>query len=51
MPSYLHYRDRGHMYTPVPAFLPFFRSVDDCVKKVANERGFQENGDQLVKVK
>ena len=50
MPSYLQYRDRGFMYTPNPDFIPFFRAVDECIKEVANERGFKDHGDQLIKV-
>ena len=51
MPSYLKYRDRGHMYTPHPDFISFFRDVDNYVKDVVTTEGFQEHGDNLVKVK
>lgn len=50
MPNYLQYRDKGHMYTPDATFIPFFRSVDECIKSVVNENGIQNHGDQLIKV-
>ena len=50
MPLYLKYRDRGHMFSPNPSFIPFFRSVDSCIKEVVNDQGFQKHGDELVKV-
>ena len=50
MPNYLQYRDKGHMYTPDATFIPFFRSVDECIKSVMNENGIQNHGDQLIKV-
>ena len=50
IPAYLQYRDKGFMYFPDIAFIPFFRAVDDCVKKVVNEKGLKENGDELIKV-
>ena len=51
MPSYLKYRDRGHMYMPHPDFISFFRDVDNYVKDVVTTEGFQEHGHNLVKVK
>ena len=50
LPQYLKYRDRGYMYTPDEAFIPFFRAIDQCIKEVVNEKGLQDHGDQLVKV-
>lgn len=50
MPSYLKYRDQGHMYTPHSGFVSFFREVDNYVKDVVTTEGFQEHGDNLVKV-
>ena len=50
LPQYLKYRDRGYMYTPDVAFIPFFRAIDQCIKEVVNEKGLQDHGDQLVKV-
>jgi hypothetical protein len=51
MPQYLKYRDMGNMYSPHEKFIPFFREVDECIKKVANEIGLQQHGDDLVEVK
>ena len=51
MPYYLKYRDQGHMYTPHPGFISFFREVDNYVKAVVTTEGFQEHGDNLVKVR
>ena len=50
MLNYLQYRDKGHMYTPNATFIPFFHSVDECIKSVMNENGIQNHGDQLIKV-
>ena len=50
MPSYLKYRDRGFMYTPLPIFVPFIRNVDTCVQEVVNQAGFQTHGDEIIKV-
>ena len=50
MPNYLKYRDKGHMYSPDPVFIPFFRSVDECIKSVVNEKGIEDHGNQLIKV-
>lgn len=51
MPHYLQYRDKGHMYTPDATFIQFFRAIDENIKSVMNEKGLQEHGDQLIKVK
>ena len=48
MPDYLQYRDKGHMYSPDPSFIPFFRAADECVKSIVNEKGI---GDQLTCIK
>ena len=50
MPEYLKYRDRGYMYTPNSTFIPFLCEVDNCVKEVVNQKGFQEYNDDLIKV-
>lgn len=50
MPAYLKYRDKGYMYSPHVAFIPFFRAVDECIKEVVNEKGMEQHGDKLVKV-
>ena len=50
MPGYLKYRDKGHMYSPDPVFIPFFRSVDKCIKGVVNEKGIEDHGNELIKV-
>ena len=50
MPSYLKYRDRGFMYSPNPHIVPFIREVDKSIRVVLNEKGFQEHGNDLVKV-
>lgn len=50
LPQYLKYRDRGYMYTPHRIFIPFFRCVDNCVREIVNQSGFQEHGDDLIKV-
>ncbi|XP_019855757.1 PREDICTED: uncharacterized protein LOC109584445 [Amphimedon queenslandica] len=50
VPAYLQYRDRGNMYMPDMTFIPFFRAVDDCVKQVVNEKGFEEHGEEFIKV-
>ena len=50
MPDYLKYRDRGYMYSPNHTFVPFFRQVDNCVREVVNQTGFEEHKDELVKV-
>jgi len=34
LPDYLKYRDRGYMYFPEPAFLPFLREIDTTFKKL-----------------
>lgn len=51
MPQYLQYRDNGYMYTPHPTFIPFFRAVDECTKEIVNQKGLQEHGNELVKVR
>ena len=50
MPSYLKYRDRGHMYSPQSSFIPFLHTVDDCIREVVNQKGFEEHKDDLIKV-
>lgn len=50
MPDYLKYRDRGHMYTPTPSFVPFLREVDTCVKSATNSDSFKQHGDEIIKV-
>lgn len=50
MPEYRKYRDGGYMYSPHSTFIPFLRDVDDCIKKVVNQNGFQEHKDDLIKV-
>uniref|UniRef100_A0A1X7U8E3 Uncharacterized protein n=1 Tax=Amphimedon queenslandica TaxID=400682 RepID=A0A1X7U8E3_AMPQE len=50
MPGYLKYRDKGQMYSPDPVFIPFFRSVDKCIKGVVNEKGIEDHGNELIKV-
>ena len=51
IPDYLKYRDRGYMYFPDPAFLPFLRDIDASLKDVVSIDGFQQEGDNLVKVR
>lgn len=34
LPPALAYRDRGGMYFPDEAFIPFIRSLDDCVREI-----------------
>lgn len=50
LPSSLAYRDRGGMYFPDLALLPFIRSVDTCVREIANDVGFKRYGKNLVAV-
>ena len=50
MPLYLQYWDKGNMYVPQSDFIPFFRDVDEVVKKVASQKGLEEHGDEIVKV-
>jgi hypothetical protein len=50
MPLTLAYRDRGGMYFPDEAFLPFIKNLDDCVHENANEEGFTRYGKNLVKM-
>lgn len=50
LPASLAYRDRGGMYFPDNALLPFVWSVDNCVRENANKEGFQRYGKNLVKV-
>ena len=33
LPASLAYRDKGGMYFPEDVFLPFFKSVDECVRE------------------
>ena len=51
IPGYLKYRDRGYMYFPDPAFLPFLRNIDTTLKTVINIDGLQQEGDNLIKVR
>ena len=46
----LAYKDRGGMYFPDKAFLPFIKSLDDCVRENANEESFTRYGKNLVKI-
>ena len=50
MPAYLLFRDKGNMYCPHSDFIPFFRDVDNVVRQVVSQDGFDEHGDELVKV-
>ena len=50
LPSTLAYRDRGGMYFPDEVFLPFIRSLDECVRENANEESFTRYGKNLVKI-
>ena len=50
MPQYLQYRDRGCMYMPNRTFVPFFRCIDECVREVVNQSGFQDHGNELIQV-
>ena len=50
LPASLAYRDRGGMYFPDKALLPFVRSLDNCVRENANKEGFQRYDRNLVKV-
>ena len=50
MPSYLQYRDRGYMYTPMSCFIPFFREVDTCIKAVTSGNHLKQHGDEIIKV-
>jgi len=50
IPEYLKYLDRGFMYIPHASFIPFLRTVDDCVKGVVNSDALEENGSELIKV-
>ena len=50
IPPTLAYRDRGGMYFPDEAFLPFIKSLDDCVRGNANEESFTCYGKNLVKI-
>ena len=50
MPDYLKYRDRGHMYTPKPCFIPFLREVDSYVKNATSRDSLKQHGDEIIKV-
>ena len=50
LPASLAYRDRGGMYFPDEAFLPFIKSIDECVRENANEECFKRYGKNLVRV-
>ena len=50
IPPSLQYRDNGFMYFPDQALIPFIKAVDDKVKEVANKKGVQEHGRNIVQV-
>jgi len=50
IPEYLKYRDQGFIYLPHASFIPFLRTIDDCVKDIVNLDGLEENGSELIKV-
>lgn len=50
IPASLQYRDKGFMYFPDQALIPFIKAVDDKVKEVANKKGVQEHGENIVQV-
>ena len=50
IPPSLQYRDNGFMYFPDEALIPFIEAVDDKVKEVANKKGVQEHGGNIVQV-
>ena len=50
LPSSLAYRDQGGMYFPDLALLLFIRSVDTCVREIANDTGFKRYRKNLVTV-
>ena len=50
LPQPLFYRDRGGLYFPDKALLPFVQSLDDCIREFANEQGFRRYGKHLVKI-
>ena len=41
IPQYLSYRDRGYMYFPDAAFLPFIRELDTLVTEIVNLDGLK----------
>ena len=49
LPQYLRYRDRGFMYFPDVAFIPFLRSVDETVKEMIDVNTLL-NDDGIIKV-
>jgi len=49
LPQYLRYRDRGFMYFPDVAFIPFLRSLDEIVKEVINANTLLNN-DRIIEV-
>ena len=50
LPIALEYRDRGGMYFPDKALLPFIKSLDECVRESTNTVAFQRYGKNLVRV-
>ena len=50
LPATLAYRDRGGMFFPDEPFLPFIKSLDECVRENTNEEGFTRYGKNLVKI-
>ena len=50
IPASLQYRDKGFMYFPDQVLIPFIKAVDDKVKEVANKKGVQEHGENIVQV-
>ena len=50
LPESLKYKDEGGLYFPQMCFIPFIRSVDDCVREHANEVSFKRYGSKLVEV-
>ena len=50
IPTSLQYRDKGFMYFPDKALIPFIKAVDDKIKQVANNEGVQKHGRNIVQV-
>ena len=51
LPESLKYKDEGGMYFPHFAFIPFIKSVDNCIREHANEVSFRRYGSKLVEVR
>lgn len=50
VPASLQYRDRGFMYFPDQALIPFIKAADNKIKKFANSDGIREHGRNIARV-